>query len=307
MTRKLIVTAALLMMASLASAATAPTSLDFYVNGRMGNDLGSCQTPNNACRTIQAAIDRIPAVLVQNVDVYVAGGTYKEMILLADRLAPTGHVVRLIGDLGNTVIWGDFFQGVGITIRRFPSITLENLTIGGFQDGVEIRLSEVTINNTTISGNHRNGIVAEKSWLTLQAATSGTGVTIQSNMFGSGIKATCGSNIQFEGPAYIALNGVGLTATMSAVIDLNGLAITLANTAGSSNSAPPPAAPLPVVAPVPSQPGPVRTIQAALSAPPACEMVANHMGMIMGYANALVMGSCACQAEDASLCHAGTE
>ncbi len=38
-----------------------------------------------------------------------------------------------------------------------------------------------------------------------------------------------------------------------------------------------------------------------------CEMVSDHQGMIMGYANAQIVGACSCTAKDLSLCHAGTD
>ena len=45
-----------------------------------------------------------------------------------------------------------------------------------------------------------------------------------------------------------------------------------------------------------------------LVAPTAqCEMIADHQGMIMGYANAQILGVCACEAKSLSLCHQDTD
>jgi len=308
MSRRILVAGALSLLFSLPWAATIPPSLELFVDARMSNDLGSCRSAGNSCRTIQAAIDRIPAVLTQDVIVHLASGVYVEPLLLADRLAPQGHTIRLTGEPQATIKPDPSFPGDGITVRRSPLVVLENLIIEGFANGVHVRLSDVVISNTRISGNALNGILIEKGWVTLQSATSGPGVIIQNNVAGSGIKATCGSHVVFEGTARVEENGTGLTATFAAVIDLNGRSdVTLANAVVSP---PPVSDPTPPTSPpgtgLPG--GPPMIVSDAVAAPISqCEMVSDHQGMIMGYANARIVGLCACMAKDLSLCHAGTE
>lgn len=308
MARKLLVIGILTMAFSLCHAAVASPSLELFVDAGMGNDLGSCRAAGNACRTIQAAIDRIPAVLTQDVTVRVASGVYLEPLLLADRLAPQGHSIRLIGTPEATIKSGPSHLGNGVTVRRSAPIVLENLNIEGFANGVHIRLSEVVINNTRIGGNAQNGILCEKGWLSLQTAAAGRGVTIRYNVAGSGITATCGCHVEVEGTTWIGENGTGLTAQFAAVIDLNGRSdVTLANGVVS----PPPATdPNPPTLPPGYSPpgGPPMIISDVLVAPRSqCEMLSDHQGLIMGYANAQVVGVCACMAKDLSLCHAGTD
>jgi hypothetical protein len=307
MTKKLLFAAALLLVIGMPRAATTPPALELFVDASMGNDLGSCRSPGNACRTIQAAVDRIPIVLSQDVTVRIAPGTYREHLLLVDRLAPLDQTIRLVGAAQAPILSNLEHQGSGVTIRRFARVVLENLTIEGFANGVHVRLSEVVISNTRITGNAENGILCEKGWVALQAADGGPGVTIQNSDLGTGINATCGCHVSFEGASWIGQNGTGIAATLDAVINLNGRSdITLANGATPPPPAPAPAPPTnpPVVQP----PGGPRVIQSATleGSSPQCEMVADHQGMIMGYANARVLGACACEAKDLSLCHEGT-
>jgi hypothetical protein len=281
--------------------------LELFVDARMGNDLGSCRSAGNSCRTIQAAIDRIPAVLTQDVTVHIASGTYPGSLLLADRLAPQGHGIRLVGEPQATLKPLPADSGDGITVRRSPALTLENLIIRGFANGVHVRLSDLIVNNSRIDGNAGHGIMSEKSWVILQADATGTGVIIQGNS-GSGILATCGSHVQFDGTAWVGENGTGLTATFAAVIELNGRNdVTLVNALVSPAPAenPEPTNPPPGTSP-PS--GPPMILSEARATPISeCEMVSEHMGMIMGYANMQIAAACACAAKDVSLCHPGTD
>lgn len=306
MTRKILVLVALALAFGLSRAATLPPALDLFVDARMGNDLGSCRASGNSCRTIQAAIDRIPAVLTQDVTVHIASGTYLESLLVADRLAPQGHSIRLVGEPQATLKPTPSYSGDGLTVRRSPLLILENLVIQGFANGVSVRLSDLVVNNSRIVGNVGDGIRTEKSWVILQAATAGPGVTIQDNA-GSGIFASCGSRVQFGGPAYIGQNATGLTATFAAVIDLSGRSdVTLANAVVTP---PPTTEPEPTGAPpgvgLPNDPR--RIFDGTVAPVSQCEMVSDHQGMVMGYGNAYIVGACACTAKDFSLCHPGTE
>jgi hypothetical protein len=306
MTRKILVFLALALAPSLSGAATLPPPLDLFVDARMGNDLGSCRTAGNSCRTIQAAIDRIPAVLTQDVTVHIASGTSLESLLMADRLAPQGHSLRLVGEPQATLKPTPSYAGDGVIVRRSPLLIMENLIIQRFPNGVMVRLSDLVVNNSRITGNVGDGIRSEKGWVILQAAAAGPGVTIQDNA-GSGIFASCGSHVQFDGPVWIGQNATGLTATFAAVIDLNGRSdVTLTNAVVSP---PPTTEPEPTTAPsgvgLPNDPR--RILDAQVAPVSQCEMFSDHLGMIMGYANAHVVGVCACTAKDYSLCHPGTE
>lgn len=235
-------------------------------------------------------MDRIPAVLSQDVTVHVASGIYMEHALLADRLAQQGHAIRLIGEPQATIRLDPSFQRTGVVIRRSATVVLENLIIKDFANGVHVRLSDAVINNIRIEENAQNGILCERGRVTLQAAAAGPGVTIQNNASGSGIEATCGCHVQFEGPAWIGQNGTGLTAMFAAVIDLNGRSdVTLANAVVT----PPPASePEPPTSPPGTRP------------PDGPPMILSD---VEGYANAQIVGVCACAAKDLSLCHPATD
>jgi hypothetical protein len=306
MTRKLLVIAVLFLVMSAPRAATPPPALELFVDATTGNDQGSCRTLGNACRTIQAAIDRIPVALSQDVTVRIAPGTYREHLLLVDRLAPMDQTIRLVGAAQASILSNQEHQGDGVIIRRSARVVLEGLTIEGFANGVHVRLSDVVVSNTRIRGSAVNGILCEKGWVALQAADGGPGVAIQDSSTGTGINASCGCHVTFEGASWIGRNVTGLSATFAAVIDLSGRSdITLAN-----NASLPAPAPAPPVTPPGTQPpsGPPRIESEVIDATSLhCEMLADHEGMIMGYANAQVLGACACEAKDLSLCHEGTD
>ncbi|HXH27540.1 MAG TPA: hypothetical protein VNL37_00740, partial [Candidatus Polarisedimenticolia bacterium] len=204
MNRFVLVGALVFLMAGLSQAATGPPGLDLFVDVRMGNDLGSCRSAGNACRTIQAAVDRIPAVLTEDVVVHIAAGVYAEPILLIDRMAPRDHQIRLVGESQVSIVPPPGFEGNGITVRRAPRVVLENLGVEGFATGLLVRLSEVTVSNTRITGSTQIGIECEKGWVSLQAAGGGPGVSIVNDYSGIGITATCGCHVQFEGATWIA-------------------------------------------------------------------------------------------------------
>ena len=178
---------------------------------------------------------------------------------------------------------------------------------GRFEPGARrdtIPLSfDAVINNTRTEENAQNGVLCEKGWVTLQAASARPGVTIQNNASGSGIDATCGCHLQFEGPAWIGQNDTRLTAMFAAVIDLTGRSdVTLANAVVT----PPPASePEPPTSPPGTRPpdGPPMILPDVDVTPLSqCEMVSDHQGMIMGRANAQIVGVRACAAKDLRLC-----
>ena len=298
--RKMIL-AAMCVASTLALPLTAAPAghIDLYVSGMSGNDSVTCLNANNGCRTIQAAIDRIPIVLDQHVIVHIAPGTYSESLMLADRLAPKGHEIRLIGDPGVVRLAGARLMPVGILIKNSPRVVLENLEITEYTEaGVLVQHSEALLTSTRVVWNRSHALVCEYGDLVIETGAPARGVSLLNNL-GSGILASS-CHVRFDGPATIAENGIGVMAAHGALIDLSAR-----SDVSVMNNPPAP----PAVVPGGSggagdREGPRRAPLPGLDeAAPLCQLVADCHGMIAGYEHAQIGGDCVCGAVDYGICH----
>lgn len=307
-----VLTALALLMASapIASPMRAMTpnlperNQSLYVNAATGDDKDSCETPAHACRTLQAAFDRIPPVLTQEVTVNVAAGRYAGGALLMDRSSPRDHPIRIVGEKGVTFLEGLDQIPIGIAVYRAPRVFVDGLSVTGFRRaglslvqtapivvsstrvisnggvGLEIRDTEAVILETVVSDNVGDGILCDDGGLALQALNEGKGVVVSGNG-GHGIWAV-GCHVSFEGPSMIVLNRGGLVAEHGAEINLMGRTdvVVTGNTLASGGGAPPPGDP--------------RGWPAPLSHLPLCELTANNHGLVAGYGNAQMGDACLC-------------
>lgn len=167
--------------------------VDIYVSADTGNDMGQCLSPDDACRSIQGAIDKIPMTIESKVTVHIALGTYPGGIVLADRLSPNRSVIHLRGE-PRAAISGDGVQQTGLSIFKVSGIVLENLDVTGFTGsgvvvhytcpfdlvkstitangghGIDAKLSSGSIVQSVISDNAKNGITWDVGTLTLADA-----------------------------------------------------------------------------------------------------------------------------------------
>lgn len=146
--------------------------MHLFVDSISGNDDPSCTREGKRCRTIQAAIDRIPAVLGGDAIIHILPGDYEGDLRLMDRLCPLGSTITLRGETILTfapgvtegaVILGDGLAKTGITVERACAVTLENLTIRGFVgNGVAlVNTPMVRIVSTLIDTNGGHGLSVE--------------------------------------------------------------------------------------------------------------------------------------------------
>ncbi len=86
--------------------------LDLYVDAATGDDEDNCLSAGAACKTIQAAVDRIPMALGGNVTVHIADGTYSEEVVLNRRQRQGLHWISIEGNPGSpqSVV----FDGLGV-------------------------------------------------------------------------------------------------------------------------------------------------------------------------------------------------
>ncbi len=278
--------------------ATAAGHMDYYVNGISGNDARTCQNANNGCRTIQAAIDRIPIVLDRHVAIYIAPGNYAESLILADRLAPKGHEIRLIGLDAGARLTGMKTMPTGILIKNSPRVVLENLEITGFTEaGILVEHSDALVTGSRIVWNLSHAIVCEFGNLVIETGSPARGVSLLNNT-GSGIVASS-CHVRFDGPATIAENGIGLLAAHGGLIDLaSRMDVSVMNNppvlpgvgsggTGGVGGERPRKSPLPMLG----------------ESTPPCQLVADCHGMITGYENAQIGGACVCAGMDYGVCH----
>ena len=140
------------------------TAPDLYVNAMTGDDRNRCLRPEDACLTIQAAIDRIPAVLDRDVVVHIAAGNYGGDLYLGDRISPKRFGVTVLGEPG-VVIDGVGTQETGLSIANIASVIIKNLEFRGFTGhGIVLdRVRLVQLESIRLVANQGEGLHAEES------------------------------------------------------------------------------------------------------------------------------------------------
>lgn len=285
-------------LAGMPLTASLGATMDLYVSGPSGNDSSTCQSANNGCLTIQAAIDRIPIVLDRNVNIHIAPGTYAESVLLTGRLAPKGHTIRLVGNAYGVRIDGQKEKPNGILITRSPRVVLENLEVTGFTEaGVLLLHSDASLVSSLVFQNLSHGVVCEYGNLVIESSDPVRGVGLLANA-GSGLFATA-CHVRFQGPAVITKNGLGVLAAHGGLIDFAARTdvfvtnnppqppdVVTGPPAGTTGEGVPGRYPMPSIAETGA----------------SCQLVADCHGMVMGYENAQIDG-CNCAAVDYGVCH----
>lgn len=297
MKKMILATMFVVAFAGMPLTASFGATMDLYVSGPSGNDSSTCQSPNNGCLTIQAAIDRIPIVLDRNVTIHITPGTYTESLLLTDRLAPKGHTIRLVGNAYGVRIDGLKQKPNGIVITHSPKVILENLEVTGFTEaGVLLLHSDASLVSSLIFQNLSHGMVCEYGNLVIESSDPVRGVGLLANT-GSGLFATA-CHVRFQGPAVITKNGMGVVAAHGGLVDFAARSdVFVTNNqqpsgngtgalGGAGDEGAPGRYPMPSIA----------------ETDVACQLVADCHGMIMGYENAQIDG-CGCSAIDYGVCH----
>jgi len=205
--------------------------LDLYVNGATGDDANSGLSPSAAKRTIQGAVDRIPAIAGGDVTVHIADGTYAEQVLLADKTGPKGNRVTLLGNSANPAavrITGSGVRGQALVVRNVSLAALAGMSFeeaagaNGSGTGVQIWKSQgdisdcrfvnndnfglwgregfVEIRRSVFSGN-RSGLGADQAGMLLLSDASVTGNS------DNGLAAEMGGRIEVSGPITVTGNG----------------------------------------------------------------------------------------------------
>lgn len=168
-------------------------SNDLYVDVE-GLDSDRCgPDPLYPCRTIDAALAKVPMANTQDVTIHIAAGTYPGGILISGRHSPNGSRVILSGQPGATFITGPPQQQHGILVVQSSGIVLENLSLSGFpgagvrvllSTGVELRSLSLTENgdgvflgaveariaDSSFLSNAATGVTCNVGWLTLGSA-----------------------------------------------------------------------------------------------------------------------------------------
>src|SRR3984957_6050853 len=115
-----------------------------YVNGAKGSDNNNCKSAQHACKTIGHAI----ALASSGDTVKVAASTYKENLTI-------GISLNILGANARTTIVDGNQTGTVFTISK----------------GVVVLLSELTIQNGTVSGGYVGGIFNDAGTLTVSSCT----------------------------------------------------------------------------------------------------------------------------------------
>lgn len=265
--------------------ATCPAGNVLYVDALNGVDSNDCGRSYEPCRSIQAAINTVPMVFDRDITVRIAPGTYEGGIAIIGRISPFGAKLTLIGEPGEVVVTGPAGMENGISILHSFNVVLENLRVEGFpgrgiavmdalgseirsvaiagnKDGLFLGDSETLIVGGSIENNLRHGINCEGGWLTVGFQPD---PMLLVNNVASGLRADlCHAMIQ--APVAVWGSSTGLLAMNAGEIDL-----TMRGDVG------------------------VYTAKGEMA------LMAEHHGMISGYANSCV-GACTCTATGYGVC-----
>ena len=204
--------------------AVTATPLSLYVNGVTGDDSFSGLFPGQPKRTIQAAVDRIPTIIAADVTVFIAPGTYAEKVLIADRVAPMGNWIRLVGDVGDpsTVrVSGSGVRDNVVEIRNNPRLSLEGLTFEGAVgtegsgDGVQIFESTVRVLDCRFENNASSGLFTWNSFVEVADSTFSS----NGNM---GLNAVSGAYVSLDDVSVTGNGGLGIDAESGARVAVYG-------------------------------------------------------------------------------------
>jgi len=215
-------------------------ALDLWVDAVNGNDNNSGLLPSAAKQTIQAAVDRVPSILGDDITVHIQPGTYAETVYLLDRnfrrdstlalvaTAPgvriTGGLVRddgiVIDDVGNFLVEGiEVLDTLSYNMRITNStgtVRSCNLTTSvGVQPtgrGVLVTRAFVTIEDSTISQHVPDGLVCSSASRCFLDDVVITGNT-------RGMDVLKAAQVRFVGPAVVSANGIGCRAYGHGEID----------------------------------------------------------------------------------------
>jgi hypothetical protein len=199
-------------------------SMDLYVDAVTGNDNNAGIFPGSPKQTINAAIQRIPAILGGDVTVHIANGTYREEILLFQRFRTGPFGIRLLGNEaapelvvldGTDVpsVWGGGIRSIDLPVE------VSGMTITGFSDaGVSASHGgSLMIHHCRIINNARTGIEANNG-----GYIEVSDCTISGNAH-TGVWANENAAIDLEENVEVSNNGVwGLGGTANSSIDFGG-------------------------------------------------------------------------------------
>jgi len=219
----------------------APGPLDLYVNDVTGDDTNSGMSSGAPKKTIQAAVDRVPAILTGQVTIHIADGFYSEEIYIPNQVIKDGHSIVLVGNVTapeNVVLTGNGILETGIA--TFGIGKVRGLTVTDFTEaGIEIALGDLGVRDCRVTDNGEVGIRIHDAGAeikdTVVENNTGAGITLsaggstayingsQINGNGSfGIAVTAGSHVIVEGSLVIQGNGdIGVLSMDGSSVDFS--------------------------------------------------------------------------------------
>lgn len=163
-----------LVNTTLITLETSKEDFTIFVDGQSGNDSNSGLKPQQAKKTIQAAVDIVPARVLANVSIEIANGIYEEEVKLVGINAYPGSKLRLIGDEERSpassttpavVITGADGPTTGVRNKALYAINCTGIEIAGIgftdsKQGVLLEQGNYELNNCFTWNNGGNGLTA---------------------------------------------------------------------------------------------------------------------------------------------------
>lgn len=172
-----VIAAVLLPAVPAAAAEPVQCTTTCYVDSVNGSDANGGTSPSDAKGTIQAGVGQVSA----NGTVIVAAGTYQENVTVSK----DGLTIQGAGRSA-TVLQGTNCGGNGVTlVGSRNGLTLDDLGVTGFENGIYLGVGSDTQTNITIDGvgassNCRHGIISQDGVITNLTVTD---VTASDNGF----------------------------------------------------------------------------------------------------------------------------
>lgn len=151
-----------------------------YVNAATGNDLNSGLSASTAKKTIQAAVNMVPARLFANLTIDVATGIYRESVKISGITAEDGCKFTLLGD--ETTIPSDTVspdvritgadndsthakvRPVGVKVTSCANVEIKGFLFDYFSDsGVYVKMGQAFITQCKSSYNTSGGFFLDRT------------------------------------------------------------------------------------------------------------------------------------------------
>lgn len=219
-----------LINVNLITSETGGEAFTIYVNGDNGDDSNSGLEPEQAKKTIQAAVDIVPGRVMADVTIDIADGTYPEEVLLFAINAKPGKSLTLLGDeiwtptaggVPSVIVTGADEATTGVRDTALSAVQCTGIELVGLcfeaagKSGVKLENGKYGVSNCIMRDNGYIGL-----WLSTQA-TGQVDNCISTNNKEHGFAITSQSRAFMTSPTGTHNSRIGIFLVDSSTVNIS--------------------------------------------------------------------------------------